>query len=231
MKMDEREEGRLEREVSWEKTPFGKEVNLLLLRSWREWECDDEWNEMRMERDLRLILLSKMFGGREVSWLESRFMNEGRKGMRNNEEGVRRGNNTRFLRLVKVDWWSDSNEFDWRFIEIWNGNEDEEELKEVIEKGEVIEDIRGNGGEFVGIQPTWEIEWEDVDVKWWLSVRSRMDRLLSPLKTPEGREVSLLLFKVKSVVGRWRSVERIERTDKWDFLDYWIHQKEQRWYS
>ena len=43
--MDEREEGREEREVSWEKTPFGKEVSLLLLREWREWECDDEWNE------------------------------------------------------------------------------------------------------------------------------------------------------------------------------------------
>ena len=39
--------------------------------------------------------------------MELRFMNEGRKGMRNNEEGVGRGNETRFLRLVKVDWWSD----------------------------------------------------------------------------------------------------------------------------
>ena len=57
MRMDGREEGREEREVSWEKTPFGKEVSLLLLREWRERECDDEWNEMRMERDLRLILL------------------------------------------------------------------------------------------------------------------------------------------------------------------------------
>ena len=41
---DGREEGREEREVSWEKTPFGKEVSLLLLSKWREWECDDEWN-------------------------------------------------------------------------------------------------------------------------------------------------------------------------------------------
>ena len=32
MKTDEMEEGREEREVSWEKTPFGKEVSLLLLR-------------------------------------------------------------------------------------------------------------------------------------------------------------------------------------------------------
>ena len=32
---------------------------------------------------------------------------------------------------------------------MWNGNEDEEGLKEVIEKGEVIESIRGNGGQFV----------------------------------------------------------------------------------
>ena len=35
-----------------------------------------------------------------------------------------------------------------------NGNEDEEELKEVFEKGEVIEGIRRNGGQFVGIQIT-----------------------------------------------------------------------------
>ena len=34
---------------------------------------------------------------------------------------------------------------------MWNGNEDEEGLKEVFEKGEVIESIRGNGVEFVGI--------------------------------------------------------------------------------
>ena len=36
---------------------------------------------------------------------------------------------------------------------MWNGNEDEEGLKEGFEKGEVIEGIRGNGGEGVGIQP------------------------------------------------------------------------------
>ena len=35
-----------------------------------------------------------------------------------------------------------------------NGNEDEEGLKEVFEKCEVIEGIRGNGVEFVGIQIT-----------------------------------------------------------------------------
>ena len=29
---------------------------------------------------------------------------------------------------------------------MWNGNEDEEELKEGFEKSEVIEGIRGNGG-------------------------------------------------------------------------------------
>ena len=39
-------------------------------------------------------------------------MSEGRKGMENDEEGVGRGNNPRFLRLVKVDLWSDSNEFE-----------------------------------------------------------------------------------------------------------------------
>ena len=37
---------------------------------------------------------------------------------------------------------------------MWNGDEDEERLKEVLENGEVIEDIRGNGGEFVRIQMT-----------------------------------------------------------------------------
>ena len=37
---------------------------------------------------------------------------------------------------------------------MWNGNEGEEGLKEGIEKGEVIEGIRGNGGEFVGMQVT-----------------------------------------------------------------------------
>ena len=37
---------------------------------------------------------------------------------------------------------------------MWNGNEDEEGLKEDSEKGEVIEGIRGNGGEFVEIQRT-----------------------------------------------------------------------------
>ena len=34
--------------------------------------------------------------------MELRFMSEGRKGTRDNEEGVERGNETRFLRLVKV---------------------------------------------------------------------------------------------------------------------------------
>jgi len=37
---------------------------------------------------------------------------------------------------------------------MWNGNEDEEGLKEGFEKYEVIEDIRGNGGEFVVTQIT-----------------------------------------------------------------------------
>ena len=43
-----------------------------------------------------------MSGGREVSLLESSLMSEERKGTRNNEEGVGRGNEARFLRLVKV---------------------------------------------------------------------------------------------------------------------------------
>ena len=37
---------------------------------------------------------------------------------------------------------------------MWSGNEDEEGLNEGFEKGEVIESIRVNGGEFVGIQRT-----------------------------------------------------------------------------
>ena len=36
---------------------------------------------------------------------------------------------------------------------MWNGNEDEEGLKG-FEKGEVIEGIRMNGGQFVGMQIT-----------------------------------------------------------------------------
>ena len=35
---------------------------------------------------------------------------------------------------------------------MWNGNDDEEGLKKGIEKGEVIEGIGVNGGEFVGMQ-------------------------------------------------------------------------------
>ena len=49
---------------------------------------------------------------------------------------------------------SDSNEFELRSIVMWNGNEDEEGLKEGFEKGEVTEGIRVNGGQFVGIQIT-----------------------------------------------------------------------------
>ena len=37
---------------------------------------------------------------------------------------------------------------------MWNENEDEKGLKEGFEKGEVIEGIRGNGGEFVELQIT-----------------------------------------------------------------------------
>ena len=48
---------------------------------------------------------------------------------------------------------------------MWNGNEDEEGLKEGFEKGEVIEGIRVNGGQFVRIQITREIECSDVDVE------------------------------------------------------------------
>ena len=37
---------------------------------------------------------------------------------------------------------------------MWNGNEDEEGLKEFFEKGEVFEGIRGDGSQTVGWQPT-----------------------------------------------------------------------------
>ena len=39
-------------------------------------------------------------------------MNEGMKWMRNNEEGVGRGNEARFIKLVNTDLLSDSNEFE-----------------------------------------------------------------------------------------------------------------------
>ena len=48
---------------------------------------------------------------------------------------------------------------------MWNGNGDEEGLKEDFEKGEVIEGIRMNGVQFVGIQITREIEYSSVDVE------------------------------------------------------------------
>ena len=35
---------------------------------------------------------------------------------------------------------------------MWDGNEDEEGLKDDFEKGEVIEGIRVNRGQFVGIK-------------------------------------------------------------------------------
>ena len=47
---------------------------------------------------------------------------------------------------------SDSNEFESSLTVMWNGNEDEEGLKEISEKGEVIEGIRMNVCQFVGPQ-------------------------------------------------------------------------------
>ena len=44
--------------------------------------------------------------------MELRFMSEKRKRTRNNEEGVGRRNDSRFLRLVKVARLSDFNEFE-----------------------------------------------------------------------------------------------------------------------
>ena len=48
---------------------------------------------------------------------------------------------------------------------MWNGNEDEEGLKEGLKNYEVLECIRVNGGEFVRIQTACKIGWEGVDVK------------------------------------------------------------------
>ena len=61
-----------------------------------------------------------MFDGRDVSEFEERYwecerMNEGNNG---------RGNERRFLRLVKVVFWSDCIELDRRSIVMWNGNVD-----------------------------------------------------------------------------------------------------------
>ncbi len=46
---------------------------------------------------------------------------------------------------------------------MWNVNEDEEGLKEGFEKGEVIEGIRVNGGQFVRIQQS-----ERLNVQVWM---------------------------------------------------------------
>ena len=79
---------------------------------------------------------------------------------------------------------------------MWNGNEDEEGLKEGIEKDEVIEDIRVNGGHFVGTEKN---KWKMFEGRrfWRMNGRNRWERLLSPLKTSESREVSLLEYKVR----------------------------------
>ena len=55
-----------------------------------------------------------------------------------------RDNALRFLRDAKVDWSSDSNEFKTRSIVMWNGNEDEEGLKEFCEEAELIKDTKRN---------------------------------------------------------------------------------------
>ncbi len=65
-----------------------------------------------------------------------------------------RGNKTRFLRLVKIVFWSDSKKLKPRSTVMWNGNVRREGLKEECEKCEVIESIRVNGGEFIGMQIT-----------------------------------------------------------------------------
>ena len=45
--------------------------------------------------------------------------------MRNNDEGIRGRNISRYSRLVKVFRWSDSNEFESSLTVMWNGNKDE----------------------------------------------------------------------------------------------------------
>ena len=67
---------------------------------------------------------------------------------------MKRGIDSRFLRLEKIDGWRDFNEFELIAIVIKRRNGDEERLKEFFEKSETIEGIRWNGVEFVGEQPT-----------------------------------------------------------------------------
>ena len=124
---------------------WGNEGNESVMMNGMKWGWKGFWGWYCCQRCLE--------EGKWVDWNRGLWM-KGGKEMRNNEDGVGRGNEARFLRLVKVDWWRDSNEFELRSIVMWNGNEDEEGLNEVFEKGEVIEGIRGNGGEFVGIQPS-----------------------------------------------------------------------------
>ena len=116
--------------------------------------------------------------GGELIVIEVHEWMEGRK----NEEGVGRGNETRFLRLMKVVFWSDWIEFEWRSIVMWNGNVDWKGLKEGCKKGEVIESIRVNGNEIVGIQIAWEIEWEGVDMEWWLSVKVKISQTVESIE-------------------------------------------------
>ena len=78
MRMDGREEGREEREVSWEKTLFGKEVSLLLLRLWREWECDDEWNENGKGFEVDIVVKDVWRKGGELIGIEAHEWREER---------------------------------------------------------------------------------------------------------------------------------------------------------
>ena len=71
MRMDGREEGRELSEVSWEKTPFGKEVSLLLLSLWREWECDDEWNEDEKVFEVDIVVEDVWRKGGELIVMEA----------------------------------------------------------------------------------------------------------------------------------------------------------------
>ncbi len=117
----------------------------------------------------------------------------------------------------------------WRFIVMWNGNMDWEGLKEGCEKCEVIENIRVNKGETVGIQSTWEIEWEGVNVEWWLSVKVKISQTVESIEQTrreggDGVGEKWMREGIDWWKGKWRWLER--GIDEWDgerceFVETW----------
>ena len=118
--------------------------------------CDygDEWMEQRGKDFQDWYCCQRCF--EEEKWVywngyiyELRKINEWEI-----QEIVGKWNDLRIVRFVNADWSSDFNELWSRLIVTWSGNEDEEGLKKCYEKGEVIEGVRRNRGEFVATQIT-----------------------------------------------------------------------------